>query len=50
MGSYRSLQTPDLILLDVSMPVMGGFPAAQCLRTALPELRIIFVSQYADPH
>ena len=40
---------PELILLDVSMPVMGGFAAARELRKLLPELRIIFVSQYNDP-
>ncbi len=38
---------PDLILLDVSMPVMGGFPAANLLSSQMPELPIIFVSQHA---
>lgn len=37
----------DIILLDVSMPVMGGFPAARELRKRLPSVRIIFVSQHA---
>ena len=39
---------PELVLLDVSMPVMGGFPAARQLRMRMPDLRIIFISQYKD--
>ncbi len=37
---------PELILLDVSMPVMGGFSAARYLHEHMPQLRIILVSQY----
>ena len=39
---------PELVLLDVSMPVMGGFAAARQLRARLPELRIIFISQHSE--
>ncbi|MBV9037330.1 MAG: response regulator transcription factor [Acidobacteriaceae bacterium] len=39
---------PDLILLDVSMPVMGGFPAARLLNAQMPELPIIFVTQHDE--
>ena len=39
---------PDLILLDVSMPVMGGFPAARQLAVNMPEMPIIFVTQHTD--
>ncbi|MBV9038732.1 MAG: response regulator transcription factor [Acidobacteriaceae bacterium] len=39
---------PELVLLDVSMPVMGGFPAARQLRARMPNLRIIFVSQHRE--
>jgi DNA-binding NarL/FixJ family response regulator len=38
---------PDLILLDVSMPVMGGFAAALQLRELLPATPIILVSQHS---
>jgi DNA-binding NarL/FixJ family response regulator len=39
---------PEIMLLDVSMPIMGGFPAARHLRRHLPELRIILVSQHSQ--
>ena len=39
---------PDLVLLDVSMPVMGGFAAAKRLRERLPAVRIIFVSHHQE--
>jgi DNA-binding NarL/FixJ family response regulator len=39
---------PDVVLLDVSMPVMGGFEAARHLRATLPEVPIIFISDHAD--
>ncbi|MFL6447145.1 MAG: response regulator transcription factor [Bryobacteraceae bacterium] len=39
---------PDLILLDISMPVMGGFGVARHLHKYFPELAFIFVSQHRD--
>lgn len=39
---------PEMVLLDVSMPVMGGFATASELRRIAPELPIVFVSQYAS--
>lgn len=39
---------PDLVLLDVSMPGMGGFTTARKLREMQPDLGIILVSQYSE--
>lgn len=40
---------PDVVLLDVSMPVMDGFVAAKRLKAVQPHLHIIFVSQHFEP-
>lgn len=40
---------PDLVLLDVSMPLLGGFAAARLMRERLPDVRIIVVSNYSNP-
>src|SRR5947209_6672726 len=37
----------DLVLLDVSMPVMGGFETACQMSQIAPELPIVFISQHA---
>ena len=39
---------PDLVFLDISMPVLNGFQAAVQFRRDLPSVRIIFVSSHSD--
>ncbi|SCW76690.1 response regulator transcription factor [Mucilaginibacter sp. NFR10] len=39
---------PDIILLDISMPVMDGVEAAQVLRTKYPAVRVIILSMFED--
>lgn len=39
---------PDLIVLDLSMPVMDGIAAARALRQLMPAVRIIVFSEYSD--
>jgi DNA-binding NarL/FixJ family response regulator len=41
---------PDLIILDLTMPVMGGFAAAVELRQLLPEVPILFYSMHEAAH
>lgn len=36
---------PDIILLDVSMPLLNGIEAARQIKAALPSTKILFVSQ-----
>src|SRR6266700_7521380 len=38
---------PDLILLDLSMPVMNGLDAARALKRLMPEMPIIMYSAYS---
>jgi len=39
---------PDVILLDISMPVLNGIDAAHQLRKILPSAKLIFVTMHAD--
>lgn len=40
--------TPDIIVLDVSMPVMNGLDAAPLLRKKLPRTPIIMLSMFTS--
>ena len=40
--------TPDIILLDISMPVLNGIDAAHKLRRLLPSAKVIFVTMHSD--
>jgi DNA-binding NarL/FixJ family response regulator len=40
---------PDVILLDLSMPLLNGIDAAQQLRRLVPETKIVFLSMHGDP-
>ena len=37
---------PDLIILDISMPVLSGFDAARQIRKIVPEARILMFSMH----
>lgn len=39
---------PNIVLLDVSLPVMRGFDAARQIVSAQPEVKVIFVSNYSE--
>jgi DNA-binding NarL/FixJ family response regulator len=40
---------PDLILLDLSMPALGGLEALPVLRRLSPEARILILTMHDDP-
>jgi DNA-binding NarL/FixJ family response regulator len=40
---------PDLILLDISMPLLNGLEAARQLRILVPESKLIFLTMHASP-
>jgi DNA-binding NarL/FixJ family response regulator len=41
---------PDLILLDIGLPTLGGIEAARRIREFSPRSRILFVSQETSVH
>ncbi len=41
--------SPDVVILDLSMPVMGGFETAKRIRQAAPSSRIVFFSIHETP-
>jgi DNA-binding NarL/FixJ family response regulator len=41
---------PDLIVLDLSMPVMNGFDAARVLKRLMPTVPLIMYSAFGDEY
>lgn len=39
---------PDIIMLDISMPLLNGIEAARQLRKIVPQSKIIFLTMHAD--
>lgn len=39
---------PELILLDISMPLLNGLDAARQLKKALPETKLLFLTMHAS--
>ena len=39
---------PDIVLMDVSMPVMNGLEATRRMVTALPSIRVLALSMHTD--
>ncbi|MBE0660310.1 MAG: response regulator transcription factor [Bryobacteraceae bacterium] len=54
VGDGRSLlrvaaeMKPDVVLLDISMPLLNGVEAARILTGTLPATKLIFVTMHAD--
>jgi DNA-binding NarL/FixJ family response regulator len=43
-------QQPDVVLLDLSMPLLDGLDAIPAIRGAAPSCRILVLSGYSDGH
>jgi DNA-binding NarL/FixJ family response regulator len=40
---------PDLVIVDISMPLLNGFEAAKQIKKNLPRTKLIFLSQHLNP-
>ena len=40
---------PDIVLLDISMPVLNGLEAAQTITEIKPKVKVIMVTSHAEP-
>jgi DNA-binding NarL/FixJ family response regulator len=40
---------PDIVLLDISMPLLNGLDAAKILKRKSPRSKIVFLSMHSDP-
>src|SRR6266478_8296135 len=40
---------PDVILLDIGMPLLNGLEAARQLKNKLPAVKLIFLTMHEDP-
>jgi DNA-binding NarL/FixJ family response regulator len=40
---------PDIVVLDVAMPLLNGLDAARQLRQAMPKVKVIFLTMNEDP-
>jgi DNA-binding NarL/FixJ family response regulator len=43
------VHTPDIILLDLNMPVLNGLDVIPLIRSEFPKLKILVVTKYSDP-
>jgi DNA-binding NarL/FixJ family response regulator len=41
--------SPDVVLMDIGMPVLNGTEAMRIIRERLPQTRVIMLSAYSDP-
>lgn len=46
--TQMAFEAPDVILLDLQMPVMDGIKATEQLRLRFPEVKIIIISMHDD--
>jgi two-component system response regulator NreC len=41
---------PDVVVMNITMPVLNGMDAAREIKASLPELAIVILSTHADKH
>ena len=40
---------PDVVILDITMPVLNGIQAAHEIHAAFPAIKLVFLTVHADP-
>lgn len=40
---------PDLVILDITMPLLNGIEAARQIKKELPRMKLVFVTMHANP-
>jgi len=45
-----SLVRPDVIVLDVAMPLLNGIDAGKKMQEILPKVKLVFLTMHADPN
>jgi DNA-binding NarL/FixJ family response regulator len=48
--AVTALVKPDVVVLDIQMPVMNGFEAARAILSSGSVPRIIFITAFTDPY
>lgn len=41
---------PDIVIMDIGMPVMNGVEATEILKKELPNIKVIAISMHSDKH
>ncbi len=41
---------PDIVIMDIGMPVLGGIDATELLKSKMPDIKIIALSMHSDKH
>ena len=48
--SAAVMLNPDVIVVDIGMPLLNGLDAAQRIREKLPKVKLVFLTMQADPN